>query len=626
MLALVAQAFLLGLATAPFCAAACAPVFLPVVLSREDAPLRSNVAAFAEFMLGRLLAYAAVGLLLGWLGEAVGAGPPRWAAAAAYGLLGVALLLYAVSETRQGERRERGKGKGEERNGAVSPLSPLPSPFSCSPRRLLRPCHAGSFPLLLGLLTGVNFCPPFASAMNQALRAGGALRGLAFFMAFFVATSLVTLPMAFLAFGNLVPAIRSLGRIACGAVGLIFLCAAIRTTVPAEARAITVAEVHPSKTWLQEMLPSAATFTEQTDPVRHFLGEAGGNKVGLVVFSDDLAPEVRGFNGPVPVAVALDIDGRIQSVRILPHHAETPGYMRLVESADFVGRFRGKLHSDPIRVSEDVDGVTGATYTVQAVADATRLTARRAAASVLGSYAAAAPEPGWESWRNLRHLAIFLFLGAAVIAEVRKLAWLRYVVLAASCLYLGIWLKAFFSMKQVLDIATLALPSFRAHALWYILAASALISTLFMGRLYCAYLCPFGALTELLGRVFRSPLRISHKWDRRLRRLKYGVLVAVVVAYAAAPHSGILNVEPFTDVFTLSFLGEQGEVAVRLAWLLFLAVASVLVFRFFCRYLCPAGAAMGFLAQHRLLGRRRPQGCVECGECMVSCPKRGGAP
>ena len=62
----------------------------------------------------------------------------------------------------------------------------------------------------------------------------------------------------------------------------------------------------------------------------------------------------------------------------------------------------------------------------------------------------------------------------------------------------------------------------------------------------------------------------------------------------------------------------------KLLWqtLIFLGVASLFVFRFFCRYLCPAGAAMAFLARHRLFGRIRPDGCLECGECMVSCPKR----
>jgi polyferredoxin len=57
------------------------------------------------------------------------------------------------------------------------------------------------------------------------------------------------------------------------------------------------------------------------------------------------------------------------------------------------------------------------------------------------------------------------------------------------------------------------------------------------------------------------------------------------------------------------------------AWLIFLAIASLLVFRFFCRYLCPAGAAMAFFARHRLFGRIRPDKCLECGECMVSCPR-----
>jgi len=586
---------MLGLAAAPFCTAVCAMAVLPAVLSREDPRLRSNILTMAEFLLGRLMAYAGVGLLFGWLGASAEGAVSHWASVIAYGLLGVALLLYAASETGAGNT-------------------------FC--RRVRRWGGARRTPLLLGLLTGANLCPPFVAAIAEAARAGGAMRGLASFMGFFLATSVATLPLVF---SNLASAVRSLGRVACGVAGLILLCLAVRSAA-LEAQPVYVSEVHPDAAWLQQILPSASSFTAEEQPVRHFVGVADGRKVGVVAFSDDLAPEVEGFGGHVPVAVALDMEGRIQSVRILAHHRETPGFMRMVDTTDFLKQFREKSASDPIETGRDIDGVTGATYTARAVTEAARLTARQVMDKVLSLHVAAAVEPGWQGWAKPAYLVIFLLLIAAALAEMRRVKWLRFLILGAAFFYLGIRLKAFFTVKQVFDIATLATPSLRTHALWYILAIAALGSAPFMGRLYCAYLCPFGALSELLGRVFRSPLKISAGWDRKLRRIKYGVLIALAVVYAAAPRSGLLHVEPFVDLFTFSFLAEKGEMILRLAWLLFLGVASLLVFRFFCRYLCPAGAAMAFLARHRIFGRKRPDGCVECGECLVSCPKKGGMP
>jgi NosR/NirI family transcriptional regulator, nitrous oxide reductase regulator len=592
MFAMLSRAFLLGLATAPFCAAACAPVFLPVVLSREKARFRAQAAALGEFLLGRLVAYAFVGLVVGWIGGAAGATMPAWVMPAVTGLLGAALLLYAVSETA------------------------YESAFCRAVKRWGR---GGTFPLLLGLLTGANICPPFVAAMTDALQSGGALNGLAYFVAFFAATSLVSLPLLVLALGSFLPAVQSLGRVACGVVGFTLICAAARDVLPAGAR-VEVLKVTPETALLQQLLPDAREFCELQKPVRHFVGTAWGREVGIVVFSSDLAPEVQGFGGAVPVAVALDPDGRIVDARVLQNQ-ETEGYGDRCCAPEFAAQFRGKRYSDPLTLGHGVDGITGATITSTAVTDGVRLTARRAAEQVLGLSAAGAG-PGLSVRFKLWYLAVPAFFIVAALGETRRLRRLRPFVLAASILCLGFGLKAFFSLIHILDIAAGEAPPLGANALWWLLTVLALGSALLAGRLYCAWICPFGAITEFLGKIFHSPLEISAPWDRRLRRVKYGVLLVLPLIYVIWRNAEVLHVEPFSDTFTLGFLSAGSDAAWRIAWLIFLGVASLFVFRFFCRYLCPAGAAMAFFARHRLFGRVRPNRCLECGECMVSCPRK----
>jgi len=606
MFAMLSEAFLLGLSTAPFCAAACAPVFLPAVLSREDGRFRSLAAALGEFLLGRLIAYAAVGLAVGWVGAALGAAMPPWVMPASTALLGAALLLYAISQT----ARENAFCRAVRRWGG-----------------------GVSFPLLLGFLTGVNLCPPFVAAMGQALRLGGALNGLAYFLSFFAATTLVSLPLMVVGLGSFLPSVQSLGRAACGVVGFIFLCTAARYAGLA-ARPLEVYDIRPEPALLRQLLPEAKEFQEAAKPARHFIGLASGRQVGVVVLSTDLAPEVRGFNGHVPVAVALDMSGRVVGAQVLPS-GETPGYVRKIYAPEFAAQFVGKLYSEPMSLGRGVDGVTGATVTASAVTEGVRLTVQRAAEKVLGLEARLA-EPAQGLRLNPWHLAVPVFFLLAWIGEAGRLRRLRPFLLAASVLCLGIGLRAFFSVKHILDIGTLQIPSLRENLLWYFLAVLALGSALAAGRLYCAWICPFGAVTELLGRLFhpfdkarggpsnvggRSLLEVSATWDRRLRRVKYAVLLGLPAVYLIGRNPDALYVEPFADAFTFGFLAPGSDAALRVAWLVFLVVASLFVFRFFCRYLCPAGAAMAFLARHRVFGRIRPDGCLECGECMVSCPK-----
>ncbi len=590
MFAMLSRAFLLGLATAPFCAAACAPVFLPVVLSREKARFGAQAAALGEFLFGRLVAYAAVGLVVGWIGGAVGAKMPPWVMPAATALLGAALLLYAVSETTH---------------------------ESAFCRIVKRWGRGGTFPLLLGFLTGANICPPFVTAMADALRSGGAFNGLVYFVAFFCATSLVSLPLLVLAIGSFLPAVQSLGRVACGVVGFVSLCAAASHIAPA---AVEVLIVKPEPALLQQLLPEARDFREEQKPVRHFVGSDGPRQVGIVVISSDLAPEVQGFGGHVPVAVALDMEGRIVEVRVLPGQ-ETPGYREKIYAPEFAAQFRGKRYSDPLSLGRGVDAITGATVTSSAVADGVRLTAQRAAEQVLGLSAPAAG-PAQRARFNSWHLTVPAFFILAGIGEWFGVRRLRPFVLAASILCLGFGLKAFFSLSHILDIASGNVPPPATQALWYLLTVLALGSALLAGRLYCAWICPFGAITEFLGRLFRSPLEISTPWDRRLRRVKYGLLLILPLIYVIWRNASVREVEPFSDTFTLGFLAAGSDAAWPIAWLIFLGVASLFVFRFFCRYLCPAGAAMAFFARHRLFGRIRPNRCLECGECMLSCPRK----
>ncbi len=158
--------------------------------------------------------------------------------------------------------------------------------------------------------------------------------------------------------------------------------------------------------------------------------------------------------------------------------------------------------------------------------------------------------------------------------------------------------------------------------LWFAVAAS----LLFWGRgPYCGWLCPFGALQELLNRAAKwvGVRQIDVPWwlHERLWPLKYMIFLTLfgVSLYSLAWAEQLAEVEPFKTAIILKFVRDWPFVVFAVVLLL----AGLFIERFYCRYLCPLGAALAIPGKLRLfewLKRYRQCGapCQRCfSECMV---------
>ena len=140
---------------------------------------------------------------------------------------------------------------------------------------------------------------------------------------------------------------------------------------------------------------------------------------------------------------------------------------------------------------------------------------------------------------------------------------------------------------------------------------------------FCGWLCPFGALQELVSQLTQwlgvKWIRVPQRWDDRLKKLKYVVLACLLVSACLSVTwtDRLVEVEPFKTSITLNFVR---------AWpFVFWAVALVLVSSFFykgyCRYLCPLGAGMGVLGKLRRFDwiARRSECGQPCQRCRSDC-------
>ncbi|MFN0263957.1 4Fe-4S binding protein [Tepidamorphus sp. 3E244] len=223
------------------------------------------------------------------------------------------------------------------------------------------------------------------------------------------------------------------------------------------------------------------------------------------------------------------------------------------------------------------------------------------------------------------------FFQMQVTRSERFVFWFRIAFLTVTLVVLGWHANAQLSVVNVLAFFNAAMSDFTWSAflmdpLIFILWFSVAASLLFWGRgVFCGWLCPFGALQELtnkIGQYFKIPqYKLPWGLHERLWPIKYMIFLGLfgLSLYSLEMAEQYAEIEPFKTAIILKFQRDWPFVLFAVA----LLTAGLFVERFYCRYLCPLGAALAIPARMRMfdwLKRYRECGnpCHRCkNECFV---------
>jgi len=206
----------------------------------------------------------------------------------------------------------------------------------------------------------------------------------------------------------------------------------------------------------------------------------------------------------------------------------------------------------------------------------------------------------------------------------------RTAYLVFTLVWLGWYATAQLSVVNVLTFANALRTDFRwdyfmmdplVFILWFSVAAS----LLFWGRgAFCGWLCPFGALQELVSKAAKRigirQITVPFAPHQRLWPIKYIVFLLLfgLSLQSLGTAEKAAEIEPFKTAIILHFIRDWWFVAFAVA----LLAAGLVIERFFCRYLCPLGAALAIPGRLRMFDwlRRYKECGSPCQRCGNECP------
>ena len=332
---------------------------------------------------------------------------------------------------------------------------------------------------------------------------------------------------------------------------------------------------------VKEKIPAADSL-EQANYQKSWskIYDNSGKQVGNFLLSSPFCDEIKGYGGNVPLIIIADMDETIVGLGLMKNR-ETPSWISGLNNVKFFDSWNGKKIEE-IK-DHNIDIITGATYTTRAVMKIIK----KRISIFSGQTEYVSGQKKKTEIRFLEHnvsIVLYLILLLSIVAIfVKKLNKYKYILQFLSIIFFGIITGHSISMYYLESFSIYGISIFTTYVSLSMLGLAILIPLIFNRHLHCHYVCPFGNIQTLLGKLPIKKIKLSGKVIKTLRRIRLLIFVSIIIIVSTTLKINLSEIEPFTI-----FLFSSATITTIIASAV-IFVTSLFIKNPWCLYLCPTG-------------------------------------
>ena len=340
-----------------------------------------------------------------------------------------------------------------------------------------------------------------------------------------------------------------------------------------------------------------APFLKQALPEAHYFEPSSGGNYSA--WEDEAKSRLlgyvavgtaNGYGGELKIAVAVSLDGNVLGLSVV-EHKETASFFQRVLRSQLSESLKDKSYSDSFLLGQDVDSVTGATYSSRALADSVRKATREVASRNLDL--PAIPEASLPVVFGFPEAVLLVLFAVGIAARshrFRHRKTIRWISMLVGMGVLGFVYNRPLTLVFINKMLLGFWPEWHLNLYWYILLAG-IVLIIAVGKQspYCEWFCPFGSAQECLGFIGGAKRRIPERYHVLLRWFQRALALSAIVLALLYRNPSVSSYEVFGAFFHL--IGSSFNFAL----LGVVLIAALFLKRPWCSYLCPLRPVTDFI-------------------------------